>query len=52
MSVWKIVVRSVCWSPISRTFPDYPQFCPEPKDEEEKKIQEKEDEVLIHGRIK
>ncbi|CDO72005.1 hypothetical protein BN946_scf184943.g40 [Trametes cinnabarina] len=28
-----------------------PQFCPEPKDEEEKKLQEKEDESYVRGRI-
>lgn len=27
------------------------QFCPDPKNDEEKEIQEKEDEVFVRGRI-
>lgn len=51
MSVWKIVARyeRLLASYVHRL--THKQYCPEPKNDEEKELQKEEDETYIRGRI-
>jgi len=50
-NVWRIVARykQIFASCIRRL--SCPQYCPEPKNDEEKELQEEEDDKYVHGRI-
>jgi len=50
-NVWKIAARykQILASYVRRL--NHSQYCPEPKDDEEKELQEEEEEKYIRGRI-